>query len=274
MRAPELPALGRHSPRLTRLRRIVRRQEGTLTVAEGVKLVHDLAAAGVELLELYVTPERARELASLPGFRAAAATGRAYRIDPAVCDRLAPTQHSQGLVAVVSAEERAVAADGVVLFLDRIQDPGNVGALIRCAAAFGARGVACSAGCADPFSPRALRASAGQALLLPVQTEVTLEALAPRFKAAGGSAVATTGRGGVPLPLWLPKSPLLLAFGNEGVGLSQAVLDACDERVTVPLSAGVESLNVTVAAGVMLAALAGVAGPPLLEPQPSQRRSA
>jgi TrmH family RNA methyltransferase len=274
MRKLELPLLGRHSPRLTRVRRIVRRQEGDLTVAEGVKLVRDLAAAGVEILELYATPERARNLPSLPGIEAAVAAGRAYLLDAATCDRLAPTQHSQGLIAIVRAPAHAMRAEGVVLFLDRIQDPGNLGALIRCAAAFGASGVACSPGCADPFSPRAVRASAGHALLLPVQIEMAFEALVPQFKAAGGSVVATTGRGGVPLPLWLPKSPLLLAFGNEGVGLSEAILDASDERVTVPLSGGVESLNVTVAAGVVLAALAGVAGPPILEPQGSQRRSA
>jgi RNA methyltransferase, TrmH family len=274
MRKLELPVLGRHSPRLTRLRRIVRRQEGDLTVAEGVKLVRDLAAAGVEMLELYATPERARNLPSLPSIEAAVAAGRAYLVDAATFDRLAPTQHSQGLIAIVTAPAHALQGEGVVLFLDRIQDPGNLGALIRCAAAFGASGVACSAGCADPFSPRAVRSSAGHALLLPVQTEVAFEALVPQFKAAGGSVVATTGRGGVPLHLWLPKSPLLLAVGNEGVGLSQAILDACDERVTVPLSGGVESLNVTVAAGVVLAALAGVAGPPILEPHRSQRRSA
>ena len=274
MRKLELPLLGRHSPRLTRLRRIIRRQEVDLTVAEGVKLVRDLAAAGMEMLELYATPERARDLPSLPSIEAAVAAGRAYLVDAATFDRLAPTQHSQGLIAIVAAPAHAVQAEGVVLFLDRIQDPGNLGALIRCAAAFGASGVACSAGCADPFSPRAVRSSAGHALLLPVQTELAFEALVPQFKAAGGSVVATTGRGGVPLHLWLPKSPLLLAVGNEGVGLSQAILDVCDERVTVPLSGGVESLNVTVAAGVVLAALAGVAGPPILEPHRSQRRSA
>jgi RNA methyltransferase, TrmH family len=150
-----------------------------------------------------------------------------------------------------------------VLYLDRLQDPGNLGGVIRSAAALGASGIACSPGCADPFSPRAIRASAAQSLLLPVATEVAFRPLAAAFRKRGGEVAATAGTGGKPIAAWRPRLPLLLALGNEGAGLAEEILDGSDTRLTIPLSRNVESLNVAVAAGIILAA-AGLVGSPIL----------
>ncbi len=259
--------LGRRSPRVARLRGIIQRQERDLTVVDGLKLVADLAAAGVPIVEIFAVADRLDALRASPQLGRVLDAGRAYLLDPTTMTHLAPTRQTQGVLAVVAVPAARVAARGVVVYLDRVQDPGNVGGVIRCVAAFGAGGVACSPGCADPYSPRALRASAGHALLLPVEAPADFRALHEAFKAAGGETVGTAGSGGIPLREWRPRRPLLIVMGNEGQGLSAEVAAACARHVTVPLAGAVESLNVAVTAGVILASLAGVAGAPILEGQ-------
>jgi TrmH family RNA methyltransferase len=252
-----VPLLGRHNPRLQRLRRIARGQEPGLTVVDGIKLAVELAGRGVPLHEVYASPDQLRLLEDDPRFARLFRSGRVFAAEPASLEHVAPTRAPQGLLAVVEIPERTVPPTGVVLYLDRVQDPGNVGGAIRCAAAFGATGVLCSPGCADPFSPRAVRSSAGHSLLLPVGREAGFGPIAAAVTAAGGDTVATAGLGGVPLPQWQPRLPLLLALGNEGQGLDPGIVAACRETVSIPLAAGVESLNVAVTAGVLLARLAG-----------------
>ncbi len=270
---PAPPPLGRHNPRVQRLRRLAQRQEADLTVVDGLKLAADLAGAGVPVVELFVVAERLAEVLGVPALATVCDEGRAHLLDAATAESVAPTRQTQGVLAVVPVPLARLRPEGVVVFLDRVQDPGNVGGVIRCAAAFGAAGVACSAECADPFSPRSVRASAGHALLIPVQAGAAFTPLADAVRRAGGEVAGTAGAGGIAPARWRPRRPLLLALGNEGQGLPEEVLAACGRRVTVPLESGVESLNVAVTAGVLLACLAGVAGPPILESRGHQGRA-
>jgi RNA methyltransferase, TrmH family len=151
-----------------------------------------------------------------------------------------------------------------------VQDPGNVGAAIRCAAAFEASAVACSGGCADPFSPRSIRASAGHALRISVLTPATIDDAAALL-GPGAHVVAAVGDGGTPLPHWRVRRPLLLVLGNEGHGLPETLLAQAAETVTIPLRGGVESLNVAVTAGILLAAAVGLAPSPILDPGTTSR---
>ncbi len=263
--SPQL--LGRHNPRVARLRRIIARQEPELTAVDGLKLTLDLAAAGVPIVELFTVAEQLGALRASPEIEQVVLAGRVHLLDAATAAQIAPTRQTQGVLAVVALPSARLAPAGVVVYLDRVQDPGNVGSVIRCAAAFKASGVACSPGCADPFSPRAVRASAGQSLVFPVQAEAAFAPLADAVRRAGGEVVATASRTGVPLPRWRPRSPLLLALGNEGQGVSPEVASGCSSQVSVPLDDGVESLNVGATAAVILASLAGVAGSPILESQ-------
>ncbi len=255
-----LPRLGTHSPRLAEVRRICLGERGDLTVVDGVKLIGEAARAGIAFELLLVVPGMVSSLRHIEAPRST----KVFVVDEDAMRRIAPTQHSQGVLAVVGVPRRDLPVDGVVVYLDRIQDPGNVGAVIRCATAFSAAAVACSPGCADPFSPRAIRASAGHALRLPVARGVEFLVLAERFRAAGGDVVATVGQGGTPLAAWQGSPPLLLALGNEGQGLADEVVEGSSSRLTIPLASGVESLNVAVTAGVILASLAGLAGAPIL----------
>lgn len=266
------PLLGRHNSRVARLRRLIRREEPDLTVVDGLKLVADVAGSGVPIVELFSIESHLTRLHSHPGLRSVLEGGRAFLLDPETMAHIAPTRQTQGLLAVVAVPAGRLTPSGVALYLDRVQDPGNVGGVVRCAAAFGASGVACAPGSADPFSPRAVRASAGHALLLPVQVEAEFGPLADAFRRAGGEIVGTVSGGGTLLREWRPRLPVLLVLGNEGQGLAEEVAAGCTRQLTVPLASGVESLNVAVTAGVILAAASGVAGSPILERQSQKGR--
>jgi len=251
----------------------VRRKDPALTVVDGPKLVLELAAAGVTLEALYSTPEAeptVRGCRSLCELQERAAW---HVVTPEALGAVAPSRHPQGVLAVVGVPTWTPEARGVWLYLDGIQEPGNLGALVRCAAALGADGVVCSADSADPYSPRAVRGAAGWSLRFPVCPALELEPLAARFRLAGGTVAAALGEGGQALGGWRPRRPLLLVLGSEGHGHRPATLAACTERVTIPLARGVESLNVAVAAGILLAALAGVAADPILEKCTRKRRA-
>lgn len=265
--------LGRHNSRLAALRRLVRREDPARTVVDGPKLVLELAAAGVAVQELYVTPEAEPSLLGCRPLRALQAAGAWHLVTGEALAAVAPTRQPQGVLAVVGVPAREPEVRGVWLYLDGIQEPGNLGALVRCAAALGADGVACSADSADPFSPRAVRGAAGWSLRFPVCPAVALEPLAASFLLAGGSVVAALGSGGRTPGDWRPRPPLLLVLGNEGGGLRSAALSICTERVTIPLARGVESLNVAVAAGILLTSIAGLAAAPILARCTRKRRT-
>lgn len=251
--------IGHSNPKLAELRRVIRRQEEGVTVVDGVALVRDLAALGVTFQEVFATARHWPGLLQIPAL-AALDSGALFEIDEETSARIAPSQHGQGVLAVAVVPRFPYSVAPLSLYLDRIQDPGNLGALVRTAAALGAQQVICSPGCADPFSPRAVRASAGQTLLFPVIHPLPIRLVAEAVAGAGGYIAGTSGSGGVPVTRWQPRSPLVVAFGNEGQGLSEEVLDACAELVTIPIAGPVESLNVAVSAGIIVAALQALPG--------------
>ena len=141
-----------------------------------------------------------------------------------------------------------------MLVLDALQDPGNVGTLVRSAEALGARGVVALRGTADPWGPKAVRAAAGAAFRLPIVEADAAEALA-RLQAAGYALWAAEA--GAPPPPPARPARIALAVGNEGAGLSAPVREAAAARVGVPLRGPTESLNAAVAGSILLYALLG-----------------
>jgi TrmH family RNA methyltransferase len=245
-----LPRLGRHGARLKALRQRVRCRRPGEVVVDGRRLVADLVRWGAPLREIYLAASLAdqREMVLL-----AAAAGERWAVDDAVLAAIAPTHHPQGVLAIVPEPclEPWSRRQGIALFLDRVQDPGNVGGMVRSAAALGAGGVFLSPGCADPFHPAAVRGSCGAVFRLPVEREVDLAGVVDVLRACGGEAWAAAVTG-VPVERWRPGSPVILLLGSEGQGLGREALACADGSVTVPLERGVDSLNVGVAAGVLL----------------------
>ncbi len=162
-----------------------------------------------------------------------------------------------GLEAVVPG------AGEVWLFLDRIQDPGNLGALARVAEGLGARGLLLSPGCANPNHPRALRASAGSLLRVALAVHAEPAAARALFSTVGARWIGLEAhRGALRLEELAPAGAAVLALGAEGPGLAAETRALLDASVTLPLAGRLESLNVAVAAALVLARLVPAVTPP------------
>jgi TrmH family RNA methyltransferase len=162
-----------------------------------------------------------------------------------------------GIVAL--AERPAVDADAlyggpaalVVSAVD-VQDPGNLGAIVRVTEAAGATGLVAAGGSANPFGWKALRGSMGSALRLPIVSEVAAEDAVADARRHGCRIIATVPRDGRSLFDVVLAGPLHVLIGGEGRGLPPALADAADERVTIPMQAPVESLNAAVTAALVV----------------------
>jgi len=154
----------------------------------------------------------------------------------------------QGVAAEIAIPDTRKSA-GNAVFLEGVQDPANVGAILRSAAAFGIGRVVLDRACADPWSPRALRAGAGGHFALAIAETSDLAAEIEAFK---GTVACTVPRGG----MTLADAPLdrgaAWIFGAEGSGLSKETIGRAEVRVTIPMAAGTESLNVAAAAAICL----------------------
>ena len=242
--------LGRHGARVKDLRRRIKHRREDEVIVDGRRLVDDLVRWEVPIRELYLTPELAADSVTA-AWRAAARS--IFELEPSVLADLAPTRSPQGVLAVAETSRwpQWSRERGVTLWLDRVQDPGNLGAIVRSAAGLGAAFVLLSPACADPFAPAAVRGSAGAVFRLPVEREVTVEGAVERLRAAGGEVWAC-GAEGTPMSIWRPAEPCLLLLGAEGAGLMPEAAEFADGTVTIPMSRDVESLNVAVAAGILL----------------------
>ena len=168
---------------------------------------------------------------------------------------LADTEASQGVIvaaevpAATMADLRPAISD-VVLLLDAVQDPGNAGTLIRTADALGCVAVVCMPGTVDPWNPKVVRSAAGSLFRRPV-VEATHADLGVWLDGAGATLLAGDA-GGTPVEEIEVRGPMVLAVGNEGAGLSPEVSALAAALVSIPIRGAAESLNVGVAAGILL----------------------
>ena len=230
-------------------------------LVEGVRSVEAAVAGGAPLVEVLVSHAAADDERTAALLDRAAAP--VWRLPARDLDRVGDARSSQGVVAVAASVVRGGVgeAGGAVLLLDGVQDPGNVGGMVRTAAWFGVGTVVADEKTADFETPKAVRASMGG--LWDVRL-VRLPALGPALDALGADGYVVWGAdlGGVPLSTWRPEARAALVVGSEAHGLSADVAGRLGESVVhIPRGAGrggagaggVESLNVTVAAGVLLA---------------------
>lgn len=185
--------------------------------------------------------------------------GRVVTVSEQVLAAMSPVQHPSGVVAIARArpaEVRVVMATitelPLVLVLAGLQDPGNVGAIVRAAAAFGASGVVAIEGSANPFGWKALRGAMGGTFRLPIAAHGALSDVVDSATELGLRLVAAVPRGGTPLPKLNLREPTAIVLGGEGAGVPQATMAAVHEMVTIPMQPPVESLNVAIAAALIL----------------------
>ena len=183
---------------------------------------------------------------------------RAQRIElvsPEVMQALATTVRPDGVIATVPHRNLSLLPTSLPelgIAVETLQDPGNLGAIIRTAAAAGAEGLWLSADSVDLENPKVLRASAGQWFRLPMAVSEDLTGLVRELKAQGVQVIATLPQ--AETTYWEVDFclPTLILLGNEGAGLSPDLAALADVEVKIPLSRGVESLNVAIAAAVIL----------------------
>ncbi len=247
-------------------RRKARGRRG-LALVEGVRLVEEALAAGLALRGALVAPDLAR---TARGAALVAELGRhavpVEEVGARTLVKLADTETPQGILAVIeprkwTAHDLALRPGTVALVIDGVQDPGNVGTLIRTAHALGAAGTVVLRGSADPTSPKALRAAMGATFRHPVvafddaafiawarQHAVTLWAAAADGVPLRRAPAGGRGKGGEDRV----DGPIAVIVGNEGAGIRPQLNAVAAQRVAIPLAQGAESLNVAVAAGILL----------------------
>jgi TrmH family RNA methyltransferase len=226
-----------------------RRRTG-MSVLDGAHLLEAFMHAGGMPEEIMVSEagvadaEIARLLARAPGVRTTLLTD-------ALFDALSTVESPTGVIAAVrTPPSRPAPADArLALLLEDIQDPGNVGTLLRSAAAAGAEHVLLSPQCAFAWSPKVLRAAMGAHFAVNIVERADLAAFLGSYR---GTSIALAGqgeRGFYELDL---RGPVAFVVGNEGAGVSRAVMDACTIRARIPIAAAVESLNAGTAGAVAL----------------------
>lgn len=232
----------------------LRREEG-LFFAEGKRLCSDLAVSAKPMYA-FLTQKALKDDPALAGI-----AETAFLVSEPVADKLRETRNTQGVFCLFKLPdvcEGDLRPQKGVLLCEALQDPSNVGAVIRSAAAFGFGGVVFSPGSADPYGPRALRASAGAVLRLPVLPVADFSAFTTALKGKGAvmyaAAMGEEARPLADVSPWdeNPAASVGLMVGNEGAGLSEAALELADYKVIIPMQNGVESLNAAVAVSVFL----------------------
>ena len=221
----------RHNAVYKRVRDAMRDHDAEIVI-EGPKMISDAIRAGWEpALVVRRAPSADGETAN-------------FVFTPEIFDALADTRTSQGVLAVFprpASQDVFARRESIVVALDGVQDPGNVGTIVRLAAAFDASGIALLPGCADPFSPKAIRASAGAVLNVPIASIGYGELDGHTLYAADGTGEATEP----------PARDAVLIFGSEGAGVSSQLRERA-KRIAIAMSGRVESLNVAAAAAILL----------------------
>jgi TrmH family RNA methyltransferase len=228
--------------------------ERTHFLLEGEKAILEAVASGLPLEHVF------HDASVRPGRLSTLTSARPRIVSRAVLERLADSKTPQHLLAVARRRDLPVAEilgrPGPVVFVFGIQDPGNLGAIVRVGEAAGCSGIVAAPGTADFFHPRAVRASAGSVLRIPVSGRVSFEPFAADAKEAGRTVCGAVASGGEnPFESPLPASSILV-IGSEGTGLPAGAYRYLDRRYTIPMLPPVDSLNAAVAAALLLYSVA------------------
>jgi RNA methyltransferase, TrmH family len=249
---------GRHNALVKELRRAFARSELTSDghcAIEGLRIVEEAIRSGLKFRAVFFS---------------SSAEGKAERLLPQIGSRVdtlllpdklfaeaVPSESPQGVAALVRCKEFSLAdvlaraQNGPLLVIAGVQDPGNLGTILRSAEAFAAAGVILGEGTVSPFNSKVVRASAGSVFRLPIVRAKLQQALT-EMRREKLRLIATSSHKGTPLPEARLAGSLAIFVGNEGAGLPRDLMAQIDELVAIPHSASVESLNAGVAASIVL----------------------
>ncbi len=229
-----------------------RRKSGQFVI-EGARLCADAVRSNVRVIAALATPSAAvryeAEWQMITGVAA-----RVDTISESLSKHLSDTDSPQGVFCLCERpmlSAFAVKPNGVYLALENLQDPGNIGTVIRTAEAFGIDGVILSSGCCDVYNPKVLRASMGGVFRLPMHIADDFVSELAAMSEHIPVLACVVDADACPVTA-APKSGAVAVIGNEGNGMSDSAVAACSHRVTIPMAGRAESLNASMAAGILL----------------------
>lgn len=239
------------------------RRESGRFVIEGARLCEDAARSGVRIAAVLYTQRAAEQYPELLA-AVRTASARQFEIAPPLSQFLGDTQSPQGVFCLCEALDNvqmldtietdcALSTEQSYLALEDLQDPGNLGTIIRTAEAMGLGGLILSAGCCDLYNPKVLRGSMGGVFRLPAYITADMPATAVRLREQGFCMAACVPDGDAePLQTAVLGPGSICLIGNEGNGLRPETIEACGSRLTIPMAGRAESLNASMAAGIIL----------------------
>ncbi len=256
---------GRHNPLVKQLRQAFSRAELTESgdgAIEGLRILEEAIRSGLRFSAVFFR-ESAQDRAArlLPQIGAQVET---LLLPDKLFDSLVPSESPQGVAALVRFKEFSLddvverLHVGPIVALAGLQDPGNLGTILRSSEAFGSAGVVLGEGTVSPFNSKVVRASAGSVFRLPIvrghgkPAQNKLGEVCEKLRALGVRLVATSSHKGTPLDQADLKGAVAIFFGNEGAGLPREVMAEMDEFISIPHTQQVESLNAGVAASIVL----------------------
>jgi len=244
---------GRSNPICTHIRKLGKsksyRDEHSLFLCDGVKLLDEALDSGASIDTVLVSNMTEK---NLPRYRKLPPDISVYSVHEELLDSLSPLNNSQGVLFTcrMKSEETIDFSSGTHLLLDDIQDPGNVGTIIRCAYAFGIDSVSLTEGSADIYNPKTLRATMGAVFKQPV---IRLDrAQIFNLKGFGARIIGTTNDSDSHDISFAELNNAIIVLGNVGHGISDDLKALCDQMIKIPLKSGCESINVAVAASILM----------------------
>ena len=251
--------LSRDNEQLKSARRVRDGRDDTKIFLEGVRLISEAAKARIPTERVFVASSFLDEL-SEPEINTWLRPRHLFEVSDSTLQSIADTNNPQGIIAIadrpVTGRDQipavATRATPVVVFLNQINNPSNLGAVIRAAEAAGVAGVITSEGSADVMSPKALRAAMGSSLRLPLWTGVSLDDAIAWAKTQKLRTIAADIGGEKSYTDIDWQIPRFVLFGCEARGLDELELEKVDEKMVIPMEKDVESLNLAVATGVIL----------------------
>jgi len=224
--------------RVTSLHKKKYRDEYKEFFIEGIKLINEAIEYNHTIKNIFYCPDMINYNLELP----------AYKVTKEVISKMADTSTPQGIIAICEIPQGQVKLKERLIYLDRVQDPGNVGTIIRTADAFGFDGVLLSDGCADVYSPKVVRSTMGSLFHIPIEENVSIEYLMSLNNKVYSSSLDTNSF----LENISISKPFVLVIGNEGQGISQEIKNITDEFVKINMAGNAESLNASIAAGILM----------------------
>jgi len=237
--------------------RRVARGDDRLALVDGWHLLEDAVRARIRIESVAVVPGVTTPATERVLAQAQKTGATVFPVSPGVLQALSPVRTPSGVAALVRRRDTTLPqllapSPALLVVAVDMQDPGNVGAVIRSAEAGGATGVALAGGSSDAWSWKALRAAMGSTFRLPVLAAQDAAALIEELRGAGVAVLATVPRGGTPMHVTDMRIAAALMIGGEGSGLTPTLIASADACVSIPMHAPVESLNAAVAAALLV----------------------